>query len=437
MPERQVITSLVGTVAPLLTVDTADQERLDYNSLWQPRQWKKSTPFVIDDIQIQPAGQTGLGIPTTFEINKEATGITTCVLRSVAPQSTVNPPAAQAAYADFLGMALIDYFNVHFGSNLVYNREGQDLYFKYKKAFGIEKQAAVDENVQGNKTLAQRNQFLLNGGNMYTDVMLPFSTAQSNELPIVTLSNKTNIQFRAKALPNITTSNVPGTVITNLAPWQFTLRLMQVQTTGDEAAYLLKMSQMSQGIAYMIHQNVRQNSDDFATTQSGAVVQARLASITKPLKALYWGLIPTKLINDTGRNDIFMYSPNPVPTPPGMTNYSPIESWRIDANGLIIQREIERQYNQVYQHSLYHNSIPDDQISFQTYAEYPHSVNAATGYLDYTNLNNATIYLRLGAGGTGVDPDNNALPQTLRLQLNCEDYNFWFFKSGNWSRSFN
>jgi hypothetical protein len=437
MPSREVITSLTGTVAPLLTVDTADEQRLDYNSLWQPRQWKKSTPFVRDDMEIQPNGQSNLSIPMDFEVPKLATQISTMVLRSVYPPSTIAPLGNPAFIADHIGFAQVDYFRINFGSNQVYTREAQDLYFKYRKALGVEKTRATNMMVLGDATLAQRQNFLQNGGELLTDLNLPFTTHQSMSLPIIVLSQKTRFSYKSKALSQITTAPVAGTTITPTAPVNFTLRITAIHPTGDEGSYLLKMSQESDGIAYMIHQNVRQNSDDFSTTQNGAVLQAKLSAMTKPLKSLYWALIPTKLQNDTGRNDIFMYSPNPIPTPPGMSLYNPVQSWRIEANGLVIQRDIETNYNQVYQHSLYHESVPDDQIFFQTYSEYPHSVNAACGYLDYTNLNNPVLHIRMGNGGTGPDPDNPLLPQTLRLVVNSEDYNFWFFKSGNWSRSFN
>lgn len=437
MPERQVITSLTGTVAPLLTVDTADEQRLDYNSLWQPRQWKKTTPYVIDCMEVQPNGQSGLGIPMDFEIPKLATSVSTMVLRSMVPPTTVAPFASPAYYANHLGFAQIDHFRINFGSNQVYTRDGQDLYFKYRHALGIEKTAAVNQMILGDTNTATRSNFLRNGGELLTDVMMPFSTHQSNALPIVTLSQKSRYSFKSKTLQQIATTPVAGTTLTPTAPWNFTLRIMVVHPTGDEAAYLLKMSQESDGIAYMIHQNVRQNADDFSTTQSGAVLQAKLSAMTKPLKALYWALIPTRLQNDTGFNDIYNYSPNPFPVPAGMNPYNAPQSWRIEANGQIIQRDVESIYNQVYQHSLYHESFPDNQIFFQTYSEYPHSVNAACGYLDYTNLNNPVLYIRMGTGGTGVDPINPAVPQSLRLQVNSEDYNFHFFKSGNWSRSFN
>lgn len=437
MPERQVITSLTGTVAPLLTVDTCDEARLDYNSQFLPRQWKKTTPYVIDCMEIQSNGQNGLSIPMDFEVPKLASSVVNMVLRAQVPPSTINPINNPAYYVDHLGYAMIDEFRINFGSNQVYTRQGQDLYFKYRHALGIEKTSAVNDMIQGDKTIAQRSSFLQNGGNLLVDMNLPFQTQDANALPIIVLSQKTRFSYKSKTLQQISTTPVPGTTITNQSPWQHSLRAMVLHPTGDESAYLLKMSQESDGIAYMIHQNVRQNADDFSTTQNGVVLQAKLSAMTKPLKSLYWSLIPTRLQNDTGFNDIFMYTPNPIPTPPGMNPYNPVQSWRIEANGQIIQRDIESDYNQIYQHYLYHESFPDNQIFFQTYSQYPHSVNAAMGYLDYTNLNNPVLYMRMGVGGTGLDPLNPQTPQSLRLVVNSEDYNFWFFKSGNWSRSFN
>ena len=78
-----------------------------------------------------------------------------------------------------------------------------------------------------------------------------------------------------------------------------------------------------------------------------------------------------------------------------------------------------------------------DELFFQNYTIQPLAVNAALGYLDYTNLNNPTLYVTFGVGGTGTDPDEPLLPQKLRLIVIGFDYNFWFFKSGNLARAFN
>lgn len=458
MPERQALTTLPGVVAPLLTVDTSDPRAVDYNSLYEPRQWKKSTPFVIDMMEIQPLGQSGLNLEMNFEIPKFATLMQDMCLRTVIPPSTVTPAGSVPYYADHLGFAIIDYFRINFGSNQVYTREKYDLYFQYRQALGIEKTFATNVMVFGDTTTAQRNALLVNGGELITPLELPFSQAHSQTNPLLVLSQKSRYVLKTNPLQNIIV--IPplpaGGAVTQTSPWLFTLRVMIVHTTGDESAFLLNMSQEPDGIAYMIHQNVRQNADDFNSFQTNFVINEKLSAMTKPLQILDWALIPTKLQNNTGRNDVFMFAPQPTPVPPGMTAYNPIDHWRIEANGLVIQRDINPLYNQYYLHRMYHESFPGNEIFFQTYSEFPHSVNAACGYLDYTNLNNPVLYITMGVGGTGPDPDNPSVPQSLRVIINAQDYNFWqdftlefsfnfltsfsvyrFFNSGNWSRSFN
>lgn len=439
MPEKQTITALTGTVAPLVTVDTSDADRLDYNCMFCARQWKKTTPFVIDNLIIEPLGTSLLGVEMSFEIPKLATLLSDMVLTCNVPPVTITPPFAQAAYVDYLAYAIIDTFKINFGSNQLYVREGLDLYVDKVYALGIEKSDAVDKMVQGNKTLAQRNGFLQTGGSLITPLNLPFSSHQSMALPLVTLSQKLRFTFKSRALQNITTlpAAVPGTVLTPQGPFDFKLKILVVHPTGDEAANLLKMSQQSDGIAYMIHQNVRQNSDDFQSFQNNYEINCKMSGITKPLKVAYWGLIPTKLQNDTGTNDFYCFTPQPTPVPVGMSPYSPVDHWSIEANGQIIQRAVTADYNQVYQHQMYHESFVQRGLFFQTYSEYPHSVNAACGYMDYTNLNNPVLKVTLGLGGTGPDPYNPLVPQSLRLIFNCLDYNWLFFKSGNCSRTFN
>lgn len=442
MPERQVITSLTGTASPLLTVDTANSSALDYASFWLPREWKKSTPFVVDELQVQSNGQTGLGMDMQFEIPKFGHMIFDLCYRWVAPPRA-NSVGSVAFYLDWLGYAALDYFRILFSSNMLFDRHSQDLYFKMRQTYTDEKREGLRYLVRGDQTIAQRTTDFLNGVELYVDMMLPFSTHFNMALPIVVLSQKTRFTMRLKPLQNIV--NIQpfgggGTVSTpNNGQDLIELIVKVVHVTGNEADLLIGMSRSDSGIAYMIHQPVRQSIDDFGSIQNGFHINEKLSGITKPIRYLEWALVPTKLINESGRQDPFFFAPQPVlgPMPPGATAYQPIVGWHITANGQIVQRFVHRNYNRVYDHIKWNESSPGDEIFRQFYSMYPHSVNAACGYLDYTTLNNPVLTITMGTGGTGTDPDIPANPQLLRVVVNCEDYNFWFLKSGNWSRTFN
>lgn len=441
MPERQVITSLVGTIAPLLTVDTCDTKAIDYASIYLPRMWKKTTPFVKDDLEIQPLGNSAKNIDINFEVPKFAHFVLDMSLRTVHPPHTIAPAGNPANYVDFLGFADIDNFRVNFSSNLTYDRRKYDLYFNYRTANTSEKQTTQDQLIRGNRTIAQRTADLVNGVTTITDLDLPFSRHLSQALPIVVLSQKSRFTFHSEPLLNIINAPIAGTTVTPTGTYDYSLLTRVAHVTGDEADVVLEMSRAQAGIAYMIHQNVRQESDNTLTsTTTGQPVNIRLSSITKPLRFLRWALIPSKLNNNTGRNDFFFFAPTPIigPVPPGMTPYNPIQTWSITANGQIIQRTIYRDWTRLWYWNKFHESIGGDEIFDQNYTEYPHSVNSAVGYLDYTNLNNPVLTIIVGAGGFGFDPDlgpPNA--QQMTLIVNCEDYNFWYLHAGNWTRAFN
>lgn len=442
MPERQVITSLTGTVAPLLTVDASNNSELDQASFHLPREWKKTSPFVTDDISISPTGQSNLNLELNFELPKLATQVADMILQIDLPPFTVTPAGNPASYVDWLGFAIIDYFRTNFGSNQNFSTEAYDLYFDMRKMLNFERLDAVERMCYGDTTTAQRTALLLNGTTPGSPLLVPlwqpFSRDPMNALPLVTLSQKTRFVLKSQPLQNITVLPTPGTTLATTGNVNFTLLLTVVHTSGPEATKLLELSRDDDGIAYMIHQHVRQNGDDFASTQTGFVINCKLAGLTKPLKQFTWALIPTKLINNTGRNDMFFFNPQPpAPVPAGMTPYSPIVNWSVDANGQIIQRTVLRDYTRLYKYEQYQDGFAGEDVFVQQYAKYQHAVNASTGYLDYTNLNNPVLHITLGVGGTGTDPDTPANAQSLRVVINAEDYNFWFFKSGNWSRTFN
>lgn len=439
MPERNVIASLSGTAAALVSVPTKDMGMIDKHSIYVPRDWRKSTPFVKDEIVITPNGVSVYNGENTFDFAKQGHLIEDIVLRTQHPPYVVAPAGNPVEYVDHLGFAIIDYFDIIFGANQLYRRTKYDLYFKYRKAEEIEKRNATNDLVQGDKTIAQRSTFLLNGGDTWTDMYLPFELHTTQAFPLLSISQKLRMVLKSEAFNNLIHNPVAGTTVTINGQLNFSIIARVVHLTSREADLILDFTRDNEGLTYLIHQNVRQNQDDILSTQNGFVANIKLSSIQKPIRFLQWALIPTKLMNNTGRNDFFFFQPQPFPgpVPPGMTPYQPTVQWAMEANGQIIQRVVPRVYTVIRDHKKYNPAPHGDEIFTQYYDEYPHSVNATIGYSDYTNLNNVVLQITFGTGGTGTDPDNPALPQSLRLIVNAEDDNFWFFHSGNVSRAFN
>jgi len=437
MPERQVLTALIGPSAPLLTVDTADPGALDMTSAWLPRNWAKTTPFLLDDLLMGPLTPSKWNVEISWEIPKLATLMMDLVIDVSIPPSTVLPLGNTAYFVDTLGFALIDWFRMNFGSNQLFSIDPYDLYFKYREYLNTERRDAINQLILGDTTTAQRTNFLQNGGRLIIPLFLPFCLDTACAWPLIALSQKTRFNFKTDTFLNLIQTQA-GTTVTQTADPDFNLRVTVVNTTSDEGGTIVAMCMAADGISYMIHQGVRQNSDNIASSQSGVTLNVKLTGMTKPLSLLSWALIPVHLIDNTNRNDKFFFAPNPPPPiPAGLNPYNPIQSWRIEANGQIIQRDVIRDYIRLYKWQEHFPSPPGDEIFFQSYTLQPTSVNASIGYLDYTNLNNPTIFITFGVGGTGIDTDNPGAPQPLRFLVNSQDYNFWFLKSGNASRSFN
>lgn len=270
-------------------------------------------------------------------------------------------------------------------------------------------------------------------------MFLPFELHTTQAFPLLAVSQKLRMVLKTRALQNLVHLPVPGTTLTQNGNLNFSIIARVVHVTGCEADLVLDMTRDAEGVSYLIHQNVRQNSDDIASLTNGFVANIRLSSIQKPIRFLQWALVPVKLQNDTNRNDYFFFQPqpNPGPVPPGMTPYNFVQQWAMEANGQIIQRAVPRKYTVIRDHYKYNPAPHGDEIFTQYYDQYPHSVNATLGYSDWTNLNNVVLQITFGTGGTGTDPDVPANAQQLRLIVNAEDDNFWFFHSGNVSRAFN
>lgn len=441
MPERQVITALTGTAAPLLTVNAANRKELDFASFFLPREWKKACPFVIDYAHLDPCGgNQNWGSEFRFELPKQANLVTDLILEVNLEPHAITNPAGVISYSDWLGYALIDYFQIRFGSNMVYSREPMDLYIRTRKTLGLERLESLRQQVRGDQTTAQRSALFVNGSKeepLLVPLYLPFCDDPMMALPILCLSQKTSFELRTKALENII-QNLPGYQFASTGFPEFKLRLQVIHTTGSEGEFLLDLSRHPSGISYMIHQNVRQEHDIILSSEAKARKTIALSGITKPIQALTFGLIPNRFVNKTGYNDYFFFNPNPPPpVPPGMSAYAPLVAFEITANGLQICRRQRRTYNIYHIYDMYDKGFAGEDLYTENYSWWPHAINSAMGYLDFTNLNNPQLILDLGVDGTGVDPLNPAVPQELRLVVNATDYNFWFFKGGNWTRTFN
>lgn len=442
--EQSTLPTLNGLVAPLLFCDTTDAGKIDYCSMWIPRMWKKCTPFVFDQQYIAPSNVGNLNTEMTFEIPKLAHGIMRMDLRVTTPPYTILPLGATAYFQDWLGYAMLDYLRINYGSNRVYTREKYDLYVKTRQCLDFEQYLSKRILIQGDLTQAQRQANLVGGCEVYTNFMLPFEMMDSAMLPLITLSNKMRVNVKTEPAQNFITTPNSGaggaapTTFTTVSAYTFEMILEVIRVTGDESGFVLALSQEEDGIAYMIHQSVRQQFDQVSSLSNGYIASIKLTAITKPIAILSWFLVPYNLINHTGTDDIFMFAPQPTPVPIGMNPYTPIFGWGIESAGLIIQRKpFYQNYDRILQFSMFLPGLPGDYIYFQPYTRYPCSANVSAGYADYTVFTIPNLSINFQLGGTGLDFYVNANPQILNFIIIADDYNFWFFKLGNWTLSFN
>lgn len=448
MPERNALATLAGQAAPLLLAEVEDRESIQYNSFFHPREWTKCTPHVCDEVVISPSNPFAFGIDCNFQYCKSAALIKDASLRIVAAPNTVtssdiNPPGP-AYYVDWLGYAFIKKMVMSYGSNTLYDLDKYDLYFRSRWRHTRETIDAIADCVLGDATTAERTQALVNGTTLEVPLDLPFSRSTYKRLPVVSLSQKLQFTLTSEEFSNLIVRGVgSNAVVTPNTNWQVFLVLQVVHLSGAEVDHFLQMTNHMKGLTYMIAQSQRQRSTTFANSQNNVSLQTQITGVNRAIKLITFALLPSHLQDNTGRNDYFMFNPQPpLPLPPGpptagMTPYNPILSWSLEATGLIIQRIILEKYNRVYQRMQKFPSPHGEFIYHQSYAMYPLAEDSSSGFQDYNNLPTPTLILNFGVGGTGVDSDNPANPQTLVLILQAEDINFWYVNRGNFSRSFN
>lgn len=443
MAEKSLLTSLIGPSAPLLSQNASDMEQLDDGSMFLPRRWHKSTSFLIDDQVLGPLNPSAYGVDVNWELGKQGTFLGQMYLRSTYPPATIVGPG-QPAYVDWLGYAQIEHFQTNFGTNKLYDVIDYDLYFRMRTTKCLEELDSEQRTNLGDSTTAQRNTALVNGVELITDLMQPFTCTDHSKMmdkayPLLALAQKTRFTLRLQNIANLL--QVPaGTTATVGAP-TLELLLSLVNTTADEGSALVALSQQTDGVTYMIHQRIRQQSDIIQIASvTGGTANINLTALTKPLKVLYWALVPSHLRDNTNRQDKFFFSPQPtLPIPAGMTPYKPVSSWAIESGGQIVQRSITNQYDKITKFGYHHPSPVGDEIFHESFSLNPVCLNEAHGFLDWTNLNNPRLSI-VFPSTTGVDTDSLTVPpaaQTLNLIVNALDYNWWYVKAGSITRAFN
>lgn len=443
MPQKEALTNLTGVVSPLLLSDVKNPQELCYTSPFLPRYWTKTVPFAIDHVRITPCNNAKLNAENIFEIAKLGHGISDFIIRTTFPPGTVTGGVAgtQANYTDHLGYDFWEQMKLNFLSNDVYDVKPYDCYFEYRRNFEVEKRDAINDEIQGDKSTAIRTANFANGVTVMTDFFLPFVKASKKMLPLCTLSQKVRATLITRPLNEFTRIQVP-TVSNEVATFNnvdisMELILEIVHLSVNESSYFLAMSQEQSGIGYMIHKHINQLTERIATLTPNARVGVSLCGISKPIRILSFALLPEAMSNNTNRNDRFFFNPNPPPPiPAGLSPYAPITQWEIEANGHIIVRALYEDQSRIHLHRRYCISPHGDYFYDFYFGLEVDAVDKSTGFMDFSNLPNAKLYITTGADGTGRDLANPQNPQVLNVIVNAEDYNYWYMKKGNWSKSF-
>lgn len=457
MSERSVINTLAGQAAPLLTSDVRDTSSIVQHSLFQPTEWSKATPFVIDELRVPANNPFGFQADINFEYCKTATLLGDLAMELIIPPhqitNTLNPqqPVGDAYFVDHLGYAFIDTFTTNYAQNRVMEHNKYDLYFRYRQRHTRETQEHYNVIVFGDQTTQDRRVLLQQGTPQGQPLIVPidysFSFAPNESLPLVSLSQRVRWTLRSEAFSNLVVRPLDGSsTVTALGNWSVNLLLTLYHVCGAESDHFLNMTNDIDGLTYMIHQGQIQKSNLLAFTQSNVTQTIQLNNINRAIKNLKWALLPVHLQDNTGRNDYFMFNPQPpLPLPPGpgvapgMAPYNPIIQWGLKATSLIIQRTKDNHFDRFYQRRRLFPSPPGESIFEQSYSLYPLALNSSLGFLDYNNLCNPNLEILFGVGGTAIDPDDvtQTQPQRLLLIVWADDYNFWYLNRGNWVRAFN
>lgn len=426
MTDPNILRAAVTSVSPLITNQNV--------SPFFPAPPVAISDYLRDtkDLQFQSGFQ--LGDTLTLDLSKQATSLGVCRLLIQWPAVPVNPlDTGFVRLMDYVGYAVIREVRVKYFGNTIYRYGNPYLFTRNQKWYGIERKASVDENVQGNKTQAQRSFFLQNGGVTLTDLLLPNTQDTTQYLPIVDLAQKLTIEIDTDIPDNLlqTNSTNPGQYVPLLqAGIRFALRLDYFHTIDRVTKTLITKSKEANGIPYLISNKAVFQS--YVVQVAPGVPSLEFRMLNKGVtKSYYFYFVPQRLLQTRFANDYFMIANNPAIPVPNSSPYEEILNFQMETNGVFLMRPIMQPFfNKFDYHSYYHSAFPGANLYFVSWSMNPEAENSALGNAAFANFDNPIKTIFFGPNGTGVDPVTQGI-QMLQMQTLQFQYTYIQIQNGD------
>lgn len=442
-----------GPNKPVIRANTGVQDALLHNPSQSPFAYQAPmtcSNFVQEEIIFRPLNFNGMaGQKYMFSLTKQADlvgpiDLITTFKPLTQPSSPYAGNVTALRYINNLGIGQIESARIRYGSNVICNCLPEWLYIRYRKYLNIEAARAWRVLSKMDQTLPERDAFAAIGGEVITNLCVPWGDDTSQYFSMCGMSDALQIEVNIKPLKNLLNYDVNNNLDADTqlfgsdtpAIYQdISLRCDCVHLTGAERDVVVANVKSPNGQPKLVEDIQAHIRVLIPSSASGFTYRLKLTNITAPVTSIFWYLEDPLNTQGTQVNTInggdYPHYPEP-----GLNSQWSYYSMVTGGNTIIPRTSSLRSRfrNHVKWFSGAH---PGEYINPYSFSVAPEITNASYGTLNFGQLDYPEIVIEFPNGLlNNYDPIHTGTSQGAYLNVVADTKNFYHEQGGDFTKTF-
>lgn len=442
-----------GPNKPLIRANTGVQDALLHNPSQSPFAYQAPMTcanFIAEQVIFRPLNFNGMaGQKVQFSLTKQADLVGPINLVTVfKPLTQPSAPYAgnvtRLRYINNLGIGQIDSARILYGSNVICHCLPEWLYIRYRKYLNTEAAHAWRVLSKMDQTLSERNAFALAGGEVITNLCVPWGDDTSQYFSMCGMADALRIEVNFKPLKHLLNYDVTNNLDADQqlfgsdtpAIYQDINLLAEcVHLTGAERDIVVANIKSPNGQPKLV-EDIQAHIRVLIPAQASAFTyRLKLTNITGPVTSIFWYLEDP--LNTQGTQKDTKYGGDYPHYPEPGLNKQWDYYYMVSGGNTIIPRTSSLR-------SRFHNHVkwfsgahPGEYINPYSFSTAPEITNASYGTLNFGQLDYPELIISFPNGLlNNYDPLHPGTSQGAYLNVVADTRNFYHEQGGDFTKTF-
>lgn len=441
----------------LIRTNTGVQDSLLHNPKQSPFAYQAPMTccnHINEEVVFRPLNTTTkYGSTVTWEFSKVADlmGPLTLVTNHAPLAQPAVPPGASENYTAIryinnLGAGQLEYVRVTYGTNQIVTLLPEWLMIRFQKFKGLTAHTCAKYLAMWEWTQAERDAFAAVGGEVETDICMPFADDTSQYFSMCGMSDKLRIQIKFKAINHILNWDkavIDGNPASPLLAAGQTDDLLRdiyirgemIHLTGAERDTVVANVKSSDGLAKMI-EDIQAHIRHYIPPSVSAnyTVRLPLTNINAPVRAIYWYLEDPKLTAGTAASNA---TGGDYPLHPSEDLGKQWSRYCIVAGSQTIVPWTTSVHARYSHHGRWFTGIdPGQYLVGYSFSPSPEMPNASLGTLNFGLADQPTLVIEFPAGLNNAYDQVAGSTQGAYLNVIADTVNFLHEQGGDLIKTF-